>query len=399
EYLRHARGIIGEYARYCDSGEPTHPRELRHGYLDSRTGRYGLVLTHRAEIVTRRLHLWLEERGELAPGSAAPRDCVVQRREPADLLQHFLAKVDPQLPQGLREPLNAYLEELICERELVNNSVKSILRTTLSLCRHLVDTGHDSFAGLRVAQLDALVSSLVDAPRDDLLARRTQVRTHHSRLRGFLRFVYHRGILDRDVARGLISPPCYRASTPPTVLSEYQVEHVLGSVDRSDARGRRCYAILVSMTTYGLRPVDVSRLRLDDLHWREQRLSLVQQKTGRVLSLPLVPELTSALHDYLRQDHVVGLDHRRVFVSLDWPHRPVRAATISAVVAGALREAGLPWARAKHLRATVATHLLRQGEALSTIQEVLGHRTAETTQRYALADVEMLRRVLEESER
>jgi site-specific recombinase XerD len=47
----------------------------------------------------------------------------------------------------------------------------------------------------------------------------------------------------------------------------------------------------------------------------------------------------------------------------------------------------------------VATHLLRQGEALSSIQEVLGHRTAETTQRYAVTDVVLLRQVLEESER
>jgi site-specific recombinase XerD len=68
-------------------------------------------------------------------------------------------------------------------------------------------------------------------------------------------------------------------------------------------------------------------------------------------------------------------------------------------VIDALRQAGLGVARSKHLRATVATHLLRQGEALSSIQEVLGHRTAETTQRYAVTDVVLLRQVLEESER
>jgi site-specific recombinase XerC len=44
-------------------------------------------------------------------------------------------------------------------------------------------------------------------------------------------------------------------------------------------------------------------------------------------------------------------------------------------------------------------HLLRQGEALSTIQEVLGHCTAETTQRYVVTDVVLLRQVLEESKR
>ena len=117
------------------------------------------------------------------------------------------------------------------------------------------------------------------------------------------------------------------------------------------------------------------------------------------LTLPLLPEVGAALWDYLRQDRTPGIQHRRVFVTLAWPHRPLRSAAVSVPVTEALHKAGLHGARPKDLRATVATHLLRQGEALSSIQEVLGHRTAETTQRYALTDVVLLRQLLEESER
>ena len=124
----------------------------------------------------------------------------------------------------------------------------------------------------------------------------------------------------------------------------------------------------------------------------------MQEKTGSVLTLPLLPEVVAALADYLQQDRLVGLPHRRVFVALRWPHRPLRPDHVSVLVSRELRAAGLNGACPRHLRSTVATHLLRQGEALSTIQEVLGHRSAETTQRYAWADVELLRRVIEESE-
>jgi integrase/recombinase XerD len=244
-----------------------------------------------------------------------------------------------------------------------------------------------------------VVSALISAPHDDLLRRRQQVQELNSFLRGFLRFLRRRDLVSQNLVSALISPPCYRASTPPTVLSEKQMQTLIESVDRGDSWGRRCYAMLLLLTTYGLRPIDVSRLQLDSLHWREERVALVQNKTGCALTLPLLPEVAAALYEYLRQDRVPGLSHRQVFVSLNWPHGPLTSGTVSKVVAKALSKAGFCWARAKHLRASVATHLLRQGEALSTIQEVLGHRTVETTRRYAVTDLEILREVLEESQR
>jgi len=370
-----------------------------------RRGRgYRMVLTHRAQIVTRRHLIWLEQQGHLPAATAV----VVSRRggsgvedSPQALLKHFVAKVGRQLPDGLRQPLLDYLQRLVYERGLVKSSLESILRTNLTLCRQLAGAGEEGFARLRAAQLDQAVWSRLTATREsqDLLRRRRQIQAEHSRLRGFLRYLHCQGLLERDLSQVLISPPCYRASKPPTVLSEPQVGALLESVNRNDPRGRRTYAILRLMTTCGLRPVDVAWLGLDDLDWRERQVVLVQKKTDRVLTLPLLAEVAAALSDYLRQDRLPGLPHRRVFVSLNWPHRPLLPRTVSETVAQALHEAGLGWARAKHLRATVATHLLRQGEALSTIQEVLGHCTAETTQHYAVTDVVLLREVLEESER
>jgi site-specific recombinase XerD len=370
----------------------------------SKRGRgYCLVLTRRAQIVTCRHLIWLEQRGQLPPGTTAADSrsgTALQVEHPAQTIpQHLVAKVDLQLPERLRRPLLQYLEHLVYERELGRGRISSILRTNLTLCRHLARAGHDSFARLRVADLDQVVGSLLSAPGHDLLRRRRQVQTEHSRLRGFLRYLHRRGLLGRDLARVLISPPCYRASQPPTVLSELQVRALLESVDRGEKRGRRAYAILMLMTTYGLRPIDVCQLQLDNLHWQQGQVVLVQSKTGRVLTLPLLPEVGAALSDYLRQDRRPGLQHRRVFVGLAWPHRPLRSAAVSVAVTDALQKAGLDWARPKDLRATLATHLLRQGEALSSIQEVLGHRTVETTQRYAVTDVVLLRELLDESER
>jgi site-specific recombinase XerD len=375
--------------------------EQRH--LALRGQGYGEVLSQRAELVTRRHLIWLERQSHLPAGTAVldvDNGLRSERIEesPQALLSYFVAKVDPGLAEGLRQPLLEYLAQLVHERGLVKGSIQASLRTNWALCRQLANEGQDCFLGLRAAQLDRLVGALLSAPCEDLLCRRQQVQAHHSQLRGFLRYLHGRGLLHRDLGSVLLSPPCYGARKPPTVWSQEQVRSLLGSVSRDDARGRRCYAILLLTTTYGLRPVDVAQLRLDDLRWRQEQLALVQHKTGRMLTLPLLPEVVAGLYDYLRQDRVPGLVHRRVFVSLHWPHQPLRPTRISAIVVGAFREAGLGSGCARHLRATVATHLLRQGEPLSTIQEVLGHDAGETTQRYALVDVELLRQVLEESE-
>ena len=411
---------IGPLLQRLGQSPPIHDKDeiesLVSGYLEQRRKEmrgngYGFVLRHRAAIVTRRHLHWLEQQGHLPAGAAAQGAewCTDAARheqgaeggesESQALLHYVRARVDPALPLGLRQPLREYLEHLVSDRSLTGRSIESSLRANLALCRKIAQSGRDSFSSLRISLIDEVVASLLRAPVHDLLHRRQQVRAQHSRLRGFLRYLYRHGLIPRDLAPALISPPCYRASTPMPVLSEEQIQCLLDSVTRCSPRGRRCYAIVTLMTTYGLRPVDVCRLRLEQLRWREERIELVQSKTGRLLALPLVPQVAAALKDYLRHDRPPGLGARQVFVSLDWPHRPVRSVVICSDVNRALSDCGLGWARARHLRATVATHLLRQGEPLSMIQELLGHRTAETTQRYAVTDLQMLRQVLQEKER
>ena len=412
----HLSMLPGFLARRCEAEPGRDPVTLLDDYFEERRrwmqGRdLGKTLTKRTCVVTRHHLIWLECLGRLPAGSAvAERDDEQVRRElrelapgersPAEALAEiFVDRVDRGLPPGLRRPLIEYLEHLVHERALTHASVRKILRSTQALCRLAADRGLESFETLTVAHLDEVISSLVGAPADDLLRRREQVRDRNSELRGFLRFLHRNGRLDRSLAGALISPPCYRATRPLAVLSESQVRRLLDSVDRGTARGRRPYAILLLMSTYGLRPGDVAGLRLDMIDWRHERIALVQRKTGDVLALPLVVDVAQALYAYIRRDRPSDGPHRHVFLASCRPHGPLRSQTISRIVKKAMCEADLGWASARHLRTSVATHLLHQGEALSTIQEILGHRTASTTQRYARMDVELLRAVLEESER
>jgi integrase len=84
------------------------------------------------------------------------------------------------------------------------------------------------------------------------------------------------------------------------VLATEDVDRVLAAVDQSSAVGRRDYAVLLLAIRYGMRPSDIRQLRLDDVLWRRGLIAIRQAKTGRPLTLPLLPEIADALVVYLR---------------------------------------------------------------------------------------------------
>src|SRR5258708_4478399 len=105
------------------------------------------------------------------------------------------------------------------------------------------------------------------------------------------------------------------------VLATEDVESVLAAVDRSRAVGRRDYAVLLLAIRYGMRPSDIRQLRLDDLHWRQGQIAIRQAKTGRPLTLPLLPEIAKAVAAYLQKGRPKTAA-REVFVRHRAPFAP-----------------------------------------------------------------------------
>jgi integrase len=86
-----------------------------------------------------------------------------------------------------------------------------------------------------------------------------------NRLRSLLRFLSLRGLTEPQLARSVPSVarwPSHGCRRRP------EIERLLGACDRSSRVGARDFAILILLARLGLRAVEVSRLELDDLHWR-----------------------------------------------------------------------------------------------------------------------------------
>ncbi len=185
----------------------------------------------------------------------------------------------------------------------------------------------------------------------------------------------------------------YRLADVPCALSWEQVQQLIAVVDRREPNGRRNYAMLLLFASYGLRGCEARALRLDDVDWSHDEITVFTPKTRRSRRLPLTRPVGEAILDYLREERPPSL-RREIFLSSRPPRGPLRSK-INRWLAGCLEKAGIETPRrgAHTLRHSLAVHLLRGGQTLKSIGDVLGHRSPETTFIYTKLHVEDLRTV------
>jgi len=138
----------------------------------------------------------------------------------------------------------------------------------------------------------------------------------------------------------------------------------------------------------GLRAVEVSRIELDDPRWRAGEIE-VDGKGHECDRLPLPSDVGEALVDHLRLRGRSA--HRRVFLTVRAPTRPIESSGVRSVVRDACRRAGLEGVAAHRLRHALASDLLREGASLIDIGQVLRHKHLESTAIYAKVDLALLR--------
>jgi integrase len=270
---------------------------------------------------------------------------------------------------------------------------------TLHLCTTEITIFLDflhSERGRTLDQIQAADLSEFVSCRDHL--KPVTVRRIVSQLRSFLRFLTMRGILQKDLSAELPKIRVPRDAKIPSVWDQELLVRLLRAVDRSSAKGKRDYAILLLACRLGLRAGDIRTLKLDNLRWAESIIEITQAKTGAPLTQPLTSEVGEALIDYLKSGRP-QTTHREVFLKVNPPFGPFGDSdSLHHIVKYWRQLAGItfrsPQRRGLHsLRHTLATRLLEKSTPLPTIAEILGHTSLESTRIYAKADVEALRGV------
>jgi site-specific recombinase XerD len=213
-------------------------------------------------------------------------------------------------------------------------------------------------------------------------------------LRSFLRYLVILGDIPAGIDSQIDTPRIYQGERLPKVLSWEIVQALLKSIDRSTAIGKRDFAILLLIATYGLRASEVVDLKLDNINWRANCFQILQRKTGTSIKLPLTSEVGRSIMDYLQKGRP-SCSFREIFLRHHAPHGALKPTAVSEVFQNWSRRSGLPISfQGVHcLRFSYAVHLIRQGVSIKTIGDILGHRSFESTYTYLRLSIEDLRAV------
>ncbi|WP_175983284.1 site-specific integrase [Caballeronia zhejiangensis] len=304
-------------------------------------------------------------------------------------------------PDPLPSSVNARFDRTLCMeygewlrdwRGLAAETVDGLLAEAQRfLCSNGRCKGAETLMHMTVTDIDAYLQSRVSS------LRRASRKGIALGLRSFVRYLYETGRTDHDLSRFVIVPRMYAYESIPSALRPADISAVLSSTrqDRSPI-GLRDYAILMMLSTYGIRAGEVVRLRLEDIDWRGDRFYIRHTKTGSQSVLPLLPNVGDALLDYLRRGRPAA-DVREIFVRARAPYRGFHSgSSLYTPVRRRLEAAGIyPVGKCgphtfRHAR---AVSLLRAEVSVKGIGDLLGHRSAGSTAAYLKLATEHLRGV------
>ena len=214
-----------------------------------------------------------------------------------------------------------------------------------------------------------------------------------SSLRSFLNFLHFRGYLNRNLVPAVPIIKTPKLASIPQAIPWDSVKELLSIPNRTTSTGRRDYAVLQLLATYGVRIRQALNLRICDIKWEEKTIYFQPCKGGNPLCFPLQKDVAQALLEYLRMDRG-NTPVSQVFLTIKGPKRPLSLNnTLGRSLKPYYKLAGIEpiIGVSRPIRHAFAIRLMEQEVPIKTIADLLGHRCINTTFIYTKVDLRHLR--------
>jgi integrase/recombinase XerD len=193
----------------------------------------------------------------------------------------------------------------------------------------------------------------------------------------FFRFLKREGIVLQNETIHLETPKLWQLV--PEVMTPEEIDRLLAQPDASTQKGVRDLAILELLYASGLRVSELCQLKIYDL---DDDCVRIQGKGGRERLVPVGRKAIEAIDRYLCYREG-SASQRDDFLFVAKGIKPIDRVTIWAMIKAYAKKAGIQKTISPHtLRHSFATHLLDNGADLRVIQEMLGHSSISSTDRY-----------------
>jgi integrase/recombinase XerC len=277
--------------------------------------------------------------------------------------------------------IGSFLDYLTYERNVSVNTViayrDDLESFTAFLCNDYFTVAREQLELARVDHL-AVRSYLAHLSRRKL--SRASVARHLSALRTFFKWLVREGVVTANPARSVSTPK--REKHLPAVMQTSDVALLIEQPDTSTTLGVRDVAFLELMYASGLRISELTGIDLDDLELRS-RLVKVHGKGSKERIVPFGTKAEAALRAWLAVRGELAKDVEEQAVFVNYRGQRITTRSVRRLFDGYLRKAALRAGISPHtMRHSFATHLLNAGADLRAIQELLGHASLSTTQKY-----------------
>jgi integrase len=331
---------------------------------------------------------WLAGRvPALPPRAVDPRElAAIHAGSEARSWERAFAALDG-LEARMRKRLERFGRWLRDDRELSVTSVRNHLRSARAFLLWVADKGSGGTSLRRLTAGDVERFFVGYRQGHGPAAQRSM----QAALRHVLRFCAEAKWIALGLAHAVPTLHAYRLATVPKGLSDEQIARGLEATAGDSASGARDRAILLLLATYGVRRGHVLALRLRDVDWEGRTIRFLAHKGGKPVIHVLTAAVAQAVAHYVEQFRPRA-PFEEVFLQIRHPWVPMRPASLSGAVRERLARAGV--AGGPHaFRHSFATRLLRAGQPLKVIADLLGHRDLNSAAIYAKADLHGLRRV------
>lgn len=284
----------------------------------------------------------------------------------------------------MKKEIEEFLNFLKFEKNASPHTISNYQRDLNQLAAYLKENGHT----WRTADTLTLRGFLADL--HELKLKKSSIIRKLASMRSFFDFCLRRKWRDDNPASALATPR--QEQRIPSFLTEEETTQLLEwPVSRDDPLEVRDKAILELLYASGLRVSELVSLDLEDLHLKE-RLVRVKGKGKKERIVPFGRQAEKWLREYLAIRTLLALKKQpgpALFLNYRGERLTVRS--VQRLVQKRIKQIAVARKISPHsLRHSFASHLLSRGADLRAIQELLGHKSLATTQKYTHLDLSHL---------